>query len=177
MVTLKGKQVFLRAIEPEDLEFIHDIENDEQIWYLSQTKVHYSKYVIKQYLESAQSDLFETKQLRLVISNFKSESIGLIDLFDFDFFNKRAGLGILIKEPKDRKKGFGTEALELLINYCFLHLQLHQIYCNVSEDNDASLKLFLNAGFKKVGLKQDWTFKNNTFNNEYLLQLINPNVL
>ncbi|MDA9552479.1 GNAT family N-acetyltransferase [Flavobacteriaceae bacterium] len=177
MVTLKGKQVFLRAIEPEDLEFIHDIENDEQIWYLSQTKVPYSKYVIKQYLESAQSDLFETKQLRLVISNFKSESIGLIDLFDFDFFNKRAGLGILIKETKDRKKGFGTEALELLINYCFLHLQLHQIYCNVSEDNDASLKLFLNAGFKKVGLKQDWTFKNNTFNNEYLLQLINSNVL
>ena len=177
MVTLKGKQIFLRAIEPEDLEFIHDIENDEQIWYLSQTKVPYSKYVIKQYLESAQSDLFETKQLRLVISNFKSESIGLIDLFDFDFFNKRAGLGILIKEPKDRKKGFGTEALELLINYCFLHLQLHQIYCNVSEDNYASLKLFLNAGFKKVGLKQDWTFKNNTFNNEYLLQLINSNVL
>ncbi len=177
MVTLKGKQIFLRAIEPEDLEFIHDIENDEQIWYLSQTKVPYSKYVIKQYLKSAQSDLFETKQLRLVISNFKLESIGLIDLFDFDFFNKRAGLGILIKEPKDRKKGFGTEALELLINYCFLHLQLHQIYCNVSEDNYASLKLFLNAGFKKVGLKQDWTFKNNTFNNEYLLQLINSNVL
>ena len=177
MVTLKGKQIFLRAIEPEDLEFIHDIENDEEIWHLSQTKVPYSKFVIKQYLKFAQSDLFETKQLRLVISNFKSESIGLIDLFDFDFFNKRAGLGILIKNPKDRNKGFGAEALELLINYCFLHLQLHQIYCNVSEDNHASLNLFTKAGFKKVGLKQDWTFVNNTFKNEYLLQLINSNVL
>ena len=177
MVTLKGKHIYLRALEPEDLEFIHEIENDETIWYLSNTQTPYSKYLIKQYLESALKDVYEAKQLRLVISNYENESLGMIDIFDFDFKNKRAGIGILIKNEENRDKGFGTEALHLLVKYCFNHLQLHQLFCNVSEENKASLKLFINQGFEKIGLKKDWTLNNNIYNNEYLLQLINPDVL
>ncbi len=67
---------------------------------------------------------------------------------------KRAGIGILIKDEKDRNKGIGTEALQLLINYCFIHLNLHQLYCNISEDNKASIKLF-----KKQGFCEDWIEK------------------
>ena len=177
MVTLKGKQIFLRALEPEDLEFVHAIENDENIWHLSNTQTPYSKFLIKQYLEAAQKDVFEAKQLRLVISNFENQALGMIDMFDFDFINKRAGVGILIRHEIDRGKGIGSEALELLIKYSFTHLQLHQLYCNISEDNKVSLKLFTKQGFKKIGLKKDWTFSQNKFQNEYLLQLIHTDVL
>jgi diamine N-acetyltransferase len=177
MVTLKGEHIYLRALEPEDLEFVHSIENDETIWYLSNTQTPYSKFLIKQYLGAAQKDIYETKQLRLVISNYENETLGLIDIFDFDFMNKRAGIGILISDIKNRSKGVGSEALELLVNYCFTHLHLHQLFCNISEDNEASIKLFTKQGFEKVGLKKDWTFSNNGFKNEYLLQLINKNVL
>lgn len=177
MVTLKGEHIYLRALEPEDLEFVHAIENDEDIWHLSNTQTPYSKFLIKQYLESAHKDIYEAKQLRLVISNYKNEALGMIDIFDFDFLNKRAGIGILIKHEKDRGKGAGAEALELLVTYSFTHLQLHQLFCNISEDNKASLKLFTKQGFQKIGLKKDWTFTNNKYYNEYLLQLINSNVL
>ena len=177
MVTLKGKHIYLRALEPEDLEFVHAIENDESLWHLSNTQTPFSKYVIKEYLEAAHKDIYEAKQLRLVISNNEDQALGLIDIFDFDFMNKRAGIGILIKGEQHRGKGIGAEALRLLIKYCFTHLQLHQLYCNISEENDASLKLFTKQGFQKVGLKKDWTFKNNNFHNEYLLQLINTDVL
>lgn len=173
MVTLKGEHIYLRALEPEDLDFIHIIENDESIWEISNTETPYSKYLIKQYLEHAQKDIYEVKQLRLVISSYEDEPLGMIDIFDFDFKNKRAGIGILVKDLKMRNQGLGSEALKLLTNYCFSHLNLHQLYCNISEDNKASIKLFTKQGFETVGLKKDWSLVNGNYKNEYLFQLIN----
>lgn len=173
MITLKGEHIYLRALEPEDLEFIYDLENDEAIWEISNTQTPYSQFLIKQYLENAHKDIFEVKQLRLVITNYEKAPLGLIDIFDFDFKNRRAGIGVLIKQPSNRTKGFGKEALELLINYCFTHLGLHQLYCNIFEENKASIRLFENQGFKKIGLKKDWNYVNGSFKNEYLFQLIN----
>ena len=176
MLTLKGVHIYLRALEPEDLSFIHTIENDESIWEISNTITPYSKYLIKQYLDQAHKDIFEVKQLRVVICNYKHQAMGMIDVFDFDFKNRRAGIGILIKETDYRQKGNGKEALQLLTSYCFKHLDLHQLYCNISEDNTASLALFKNQGFKEIGLKKDWNYLNGQYKNEYLFQLINTNV-
>lgn len=176
MVTLKGDLVYLRALEPEDLEFIYQIENDENIWNVSNTQTPYSKYLIKQYLENAHQDIFEAKQLRLAIcKNNSNEVIGLIDLFDFDPQNNRAGIGIVIQNENNRKNGFGNESLHLLINYAFKQLQLHQLYANIGVNNEASLKLFGTFGFQKIGIKKDWIFYNNTYQDEALFQLINPN--
>jgi len=172
METLKGEHIFLRALEPEDLEFLYTIENDESVWELSHTQTPYSRYVIKKYLENAHQDIYEAKQLRLVISDYKNNTLGLIDVFDFDAKNKRAGIGILIVKPENRGQGYGKEALQLLISYCFTHLALHQVYCNISANNEASLKLFQNEGFTIIGLKKDWNFNNGEFTNEYLLQYI-----
>ena len=173
MITLKGEHIYLRALEPEDLEFIHAIENDESVWEISNTQTPYSKFLIKQYLKNSHKDIFEVKQLRLVISSYDNEALGMIDLFDFDFKNRRAGVGILVKESSDRQRGYGREALQLLINYSFTHLNLHQLYCNISEDNQASIKLFTNQGFETIGIKKDWIYSNKTYKSEYLFQLIN----
>lgn len=173
MVTLKGEHIYLRALEPEDLDFVYTIENDTSLWHLSDTQTPYSRFLIKQYLENAQQDIFEAKQLRLAICNLENETIGLIDIFDFDIKNKRAGIGILIQNEINRNKGYGKEALELLTSYCFSTLHLHQVYANISESNLASLKLFEANGFKKIGLKKDWSFDGDQFANEYILQRIN----
>ena len=172
MITLKGEHIYLRALEPEDLEFIHAVENDEAVWEISNTQTPYSKFLIKQYLEEAHRDIYDVKQLRLVISTNENKAIGLIDLFDFDFKNGRAGIGVLIKDEVNRSKGAGKEALALLINYSFTHLDLHQLYCNISEENTTSIKLFTNQGFEQIGLKKDWNYVNGSYKNEYLFQLI-----
>ncbi len=172
MVTLQGKHIYLRALEPEDLDFVYSIENDETIWEVSCTQTPYSRYLIKEYLEYAHKDIYEVKQLRLVISTLNNDTVGLIDLFDFDPKNKKAGIGILVKSPENRQQGYGKEALKLLLNYCKTHLNLHQVYCNISEDNDVSLKLFQNQSFEIIGLKRDWQLVNRVYKNEYLLQLI-----
>lgn len=170
--TLKGDNVYLRALEPEDLEFVHSVENDEELWELSNTQTPYSKYILREYLQNAHKDIYEVKQLRLVICKDDGKSIGLIDLFDCDFKNNRAGIGIIIKDEENRQVGLGKEALRLLINYAFQNLGMHQLYCNIASDNDASLRLFRNQGFAEVGLKKDWNRVNGKYKHEYLLQLI-----
>lgn len=177
MITLKGDTVYLRALEPEDLAFVYQIENDESIWEVSNTQTPYSRFLIRQYLENAHQDIYEAKQLRLAICKNESfEAIGLIDLFDFDPQNKRAGVGILIHHLSERNSGVGTESLRLLIQYAFSQLNLHQLYANISLQNEPSLKLFTNFGFQKIGIKKDWNFRNGVFFDEVLFQLINTNV-
>ena len=101
----------------------------------------------------------------------KNRAIGLIDLFDFDAKHKRAGVGILI-DVNYRKKGFAKEALELLEDYCFNHLDLNQIYANIVVDNLISKKLFEDLGYQKVGVKKDWIKTNKGFISEVLYQKI-----
>lgn len=174
MTTLQGNTIYLRALEPEDLEFIYAIENDESIWEVSNTQTPYSKFLIRQYLENAHQDIYEAKQLRLAIcKNSNNKAIGLIDLFDFDAKNRRAGIGIVIQCETDRGNGFGKEALQLLINFSFKKLQLHQLYANIATNNEASLHLFATFGFQKIGIKKDWNFTGNSFQDEAIFQLIN----
>ena len=171
MLTLKGEHIYLRALEPEDLELIYAIENDESIWEVSQTQTPYSRFLIKQYLENCHKDIYEVKQLRLVIVTNNEEAVGFVDLFDFDPKNDKVGLGVLVLDHARGKK-YGREALELLIEYTFKNLYVHQIYANVLEDNIASVKLFESLGFVKAGVKKDWVLEGNHYKNEYLFQLI-----
>jgi diamine N-acetyltransferase len=172
MLTLQTQTCYLRALEPEDLDFIYDIENDESVWEVSNTITPYSRFLIKEYLDNAHKDIFEVKQLRFVICDNSNRAVGLVDLFDFDPHNRRAGVGVLINDETSRAKGFGKAALEMVINYSFKHLNLHQLYCNISEDNLVSIKLFEQLGFKQIGIKKDWNFRNGSYKDEYLYQLI-----
>lgn len=175
MITLKGENLYLRALEPEDLEFVHGIENDEAIWNVSNTQTPYSKFLIRQYLENAHQDIYEAKQLRLAICKNNSQlAIGLIDLFDYDPRNNRAGIGIVIQNLTERRQGYGAESLELLINYSFKHLNLHQLYANIGMENETSLKLFTTFGFQLCGVKKDWNLIESIYQDEALFQLINP---
>ena len=173
MITLKRTKIYLRALETEDLEFVYAVENNEAIWEVSNTQTPYSRFLIRQYLENAHQDIYEAKQLRLAIcKNDSADAIGLIDLFDFDPKNKRAGVGIIIQNESDRHSGYGKEALGLVIGYAFNQLQLHQLYANISTENSASLSLFTTFGFEKIGVKKDWNFTRNRFHDEALFQLI-----
>ncbi|QMU63886.1 MAG: GNAT family N-acetyltransferase [Flavobacteriaceae bacterium] len=172
MVTLTGTHIILRALEPEDLDFLFEIENNELFWEISNIQAPFSKYILKKYIENAHQDVYEAKQLRLVIEeNSSNNAVGMIDLFDFNPQHKRAGVGILV-HPKYQQKGIASEALGLLIAYSFHHLDIHQLYANITSDNKASIRLFEKLSFKKVGVKKDWLVHNQTFKDEILYQRI-----
>jgi len=171
MNILKSKNIILRALEPDDLEFLFQTENNSQLWEFSSTQTPFSKYILKQYLANSHQDIYEAKQLRLIIEHDK-KPIGMIDLFDYDPQHFRAGIGIVILQ-KIQNKGFANEALKLFIDYSFNILNLHQLYANITTDNFKSINLFTKNNFELIGVKKEWIFSKNTYKDEGLYQLIN----
>ncbi|MBT3209997.1 MAG: GNAT family N-acetyltransferase [Bacteroidetes bacterium] len=176
ILKLENDFVKLRAIELSDADIIYKWENDPSVWKLSNTIVPFSRYIIRKYVENSHLDIYETKQLRLMIdakNMSENSTIGAIDMFDFDPYHNRAGIGILIGEDENKGKGYASAALELFINYAFSHLGLHQLFCNITANNDHSLNLFRKHKFEIVGEKKEWIKTHEEFLNEYMLQLIN----
>jgi len=160
----------LRALEPTDLEIMYDVENDKSLWVYSNTTSPFSKHTLKKFIENSHLDIIEHNQLRLVIHD-ESNSYGFIDLFDYDQVSRRAGIGIIIFE-RFRHQGIGSLSLKLIEEHVLNHLPMHQLYANISSNNVESISLFKKNGYNKVGLKKDWLFYNNKFNDELLFQKI-----
>jgi diamine N-acetyltransferase len=171
---MKYKNIKLRALEPEDLELLYEWENNEAYWAIGNTVSPFSRFTLKRYLEDSHKNIYETGQLRLMIDNTDDNiTIGTIDLFDFDPFHKRAGIGILIADESYRKKGCASSSLTCLIEYSFKTLQLHQLYCNILANNKESIDLFESHGFVQIGIKKDWIQTPGGYLDEYMFQLIN----
>ncbi len=172
-MTLQNQHITLRALEPTDLDFLMQIENDTKLWILSNQQTPWSRYALEQYISNAHQDIYEAKQLRLVIESLEQrQAIGFVDLFDFDPKNKRVGLGICLVE-ESQNKGFGKQTLLLICKYVFDELLMHQIFVNILTDNNRSLHLFQTFGFELVGIKKDWIYHRHQWHDEALLQLIN----
>jgi len=175
---IKGENITLRAIEPHDIDLMYNWENDISIWPVSGTLTPFSKQTMIDFLENSKEDIYTAKQLRLAVDKNNSPSdsqptIGYIDLYDFDPFHRRAGVGILIADKDSRRSGYGLESIELLCEYSFGVLNLHQLFCNVHKNNAPSIQLFTAAGFKNNGELLDWTITNGKWTNVVVMQKIN----
>ncbi len=165
-------KIRFRALEPDDIDLLYEWENDAEIWEVSNTYEPFSKYILAKYIRESQRDIYESKEARMIIETPEGKAVGAIDLFDFDPFHFRAGVGILIHDEKDRKLGYATDALELLCSYAANYLRLHQLFANITADNLASIQLFTNAGFELTGTKKDWRRTADGWKNELMFQKI-----
>ena len=172
---LQTEHIRLPAPEPEDTDILSKWENDTRIWKISNTIAPFSKYILRRFIEDQKYDIYETKQLRMIIeSRSDKRAVGAIDLFDIDPTNRRAGIGILVYEDRDQGQGYASAALTEMIKYAFQILGLNQRSCNVLSNNLRSLNLFKSKGFTVVGLKMEWVRSTDGWLDEYMLQLINP---
>lgn len=169
---LLGERIRLRALEPQDVDLLYSWENDTTIWKASHTLAPFSRFVLEQYIATSHNDLHTNKQLRLMITTREGKDVGCIDLFDFDPGHQRAGVGILIANEEDRGNGYASEALNILIKYCFQVLHLHQLYCTITVDNEESIILFQRHRFIITGIKKDWVRIGDTYMDELLMQLV-----
>ena len=147
--------VHLRALEPDDLDFLFALENDPTIWGVSDTLAPVSRHALREYLDRA-ADFYVARQLRLVITTeFNGPAVGVVDLFDYDPLHQRAGVGITVLAGH-RRHGYARQALQLVKAHARAALRLHQLYATVGAGNRGSLRLFRAAGFRRVGTRQAW---------------------
>ena len=172
MAYLENNLIKLRALEPEDLDVLYRWENDTELWDIGVTLSPYSKYALREYIAKSRKDIYQSRQLRLMITlKENGDPIGTIDLYDFDPVNSKAAIGILLDKPF-RGRGFGSQALELICGYAFDFLSLKQLYAFVPVRNIPSIKLFTRCGYQPAGTLIAWLKTKNGFDDVYLMQLI-----
>jgi len=162
----------LRAPEPEDLSCMMEFENTPTLWEVSNVTGPYSRFHLKQYIETNQNDLFEDKQLRLMIENVDKQVVGIIDICKFDPFHNRAEVGIVIAS-KHRASGIGELSLLLLIEHCFEYLGIHQLYAYIDVTNEPCKRLFKKCGFKECAYLKDWMRTGKDYRDVVIVQRIN----
>ena len=171
---LINDRIYLRAVEPEDMDVMYEMENDPSMWDISNFTVPYSRYVLRQYIEGSQCDVFADKQLRLMIVRKSDHCIlGTIDMTDFVPLHSRGEVGIAIHKDY-RQQGYAGDALNLLCEYAFDFLSLTQLYAHVAVDNDVCMKLFTSCGFVQCGLLKNWLQIGGCYKDAALFQCLNP---
>ncbi|MCC2548366.1 GNAT family N-acetyltransferase [Hymenobacter sp. BT175] len=169
---LSAGPIFLRALEPGDLDFLYVLENDPSLWAVSDTLAPLSRHVLTEYLSHAAADFYEVRQLRLVICQAEDGcAVGTIDLFGFEPRHQRAGVGITVVAGK-RGRGVAREALTRVLDYARDTLYLHQLHCTIAVTNTASRRLFEGAGFRQVGVRRDWLRTKNGWEDVLELQCV-----
>lgn len=143
----------LRALEPEDLELIYRIENDPAFWHFGASTVPYSRYALRQYIASAQNDIFADGQVRLVIVK-DGVAVGLADLTNFDALHLRAEIGLVIL-PEFQGQHIGEAAVKALCQYAS-ELHLHQLYAIIAVTNKPATRLFERLAFVPSTVLKDW---------------------
>ena len=146
----------LRALEPDDLEFLFALENDPDLWAASDVlPAPISRHALREYLRHATASLAEAGQMRLIISSEGNRPVGTLDLYEYSPLHQRAGVGITVLKS-ERRQGYAQNALAQLLPYAHEALRLHQLYCTILEDNESSIRLFKKLGFREVGVRHDW---------------------
>jgi diamine N-acetyltransferase len=174
MPLLKDDIITLRALEPTDLDALYKWENDTTLWEVGSSISPYSRKQLWEYINNYDGDIFSAHQLRMmIINNATDEVIGTIDIYDFDATNRRAAIGVLIDHDQARK-GYGTAAVNLILNYASSALGLHQVYVYVPIDNKPSIKLFRKCGFKSAGCLRSWLCRRGTYADVTVMQHLFP---
>ena len=161
--------VVLRAMEPEDLDLLYQIENDTKLWNIGLTNVPYSRYVLHDYIATSSGDIYTDKQVRLIIENEEHQTIGLVDIMNFNPQNRRAEMGIVVQEAF-RQKGYGKDVIQQVMRYAKEVLHLHQLYVVVNSLQKPTIGLFLRMGFKETCQLIDWLYDGEVYHDATLLQ-------
>lgn len=167
----------LRKIEPEDLPFLYQWENDASAWADADNHNPLSHRDLRDYIESTTGDIYRDGQIRLVIELLPTETttetttttttttttesrltIGCIDLFDLDARNRKAALGMYIA-PEFRGQGYGRQAVAQTEQYAFQHLNLRMIYAIIRETNIACRSLYQSMGYQPTAHLRAWTLE------------------
>jgi RimJ/RimL family protein N-acetyltransferase len=152
---IAGERVFLSPMNPEDYELYTKWLNDPAVTVnLGNYAQVFSLPREREVLEKLARDGYNFA----IVLREGERPIGNISLMDVDQTNGRATVGVFIGEACDRGKGYGAEALRLLLGYGFNALRLHSINLHVHSDNPRAVACYKKAGLKECGRRRECCF-------------------
>lgn len=89
----------------------------------------------------------------------ENKVIGFVDLCEYDWTARNAWVGIGIGDTEYRGKGYGTEAMMLVVDYAFRAMNLHRINLDVFGFNKRAIRSYEKCGFKYEGTQREAIYK------------------
>ncbi len=167
---LIGDRIYLRPIEPEDLPLIQRWINDPEIRILEGEVLPTSISDEKEWLENLYKD--KSKVWFVVALKDNDKMIGTGGFLRIYYIWRNADLSIMIGEKEEWGKGYGTEAIRLLLNYGFEALNFHRISLGVFDFNKRAIRAYKKAGFKKEGVLRDGYYCNSKYHDVIMMSIL-----
>ena len=168
-MNIKGKKVFLRALEIEDMEFLRAMINDGE---MEHNVIGWSFPVSKYEQQKWYENTIQNKNNIRFIIEAEGKSIGLATLTNIDWKNRKASHGIKLFSDDIKGKGYGTDAVRTIMKYAFEELQLNRLYGSILEYNTASRRLYEKCGWTEEGIERKSIFKYNKYHDEIILGVL-----
>lgn len=145
---LLGDRIYLSPRRIEDAEKFAEWMNDFQVTdYTGRSGQIMSLEGERKYLEENSNP----EATFSIITLEEDKLIGTVGLERIDHLHRTATLGIFIGDKDYLSKGYGTEAIRLLLDYGFNYMNLHSIKLTVFAFNERALRCYKKCGFKETG--------------------------
>jgi len=145
-----GDHIILRTVNSGDIDILFKWENNPDVSKFNVNNEVVSKEDLKRFINGPH-DIYLDGQLRLMITLASNdEVIGTLDLFEYDKKKSSVGVGILIFQKEDRRKSYGSIAIDMSLRYIVSHLNIKKVFCNIEEENDSSISFFKSKGFVRL---------------------------
>lgn len=167
---LCGERVYLRPIEKEDLPILRAWANDPEIRRLTGEVMPMSQAGAEQFLEKVKAD--ESRVWLVVVLKENDRVIGESGLLRIFYPWRTADLTIILGEKFSWGKGYGREAIRLLMDFAFGELALHRLSIGVVGFNERALRFYEKVGFKREGIQRDGYFYNHEFSDFVMMSIL-----
>lgn len=165
---MENEVLILRAVEPEDVDFMLECESDSEAALWSDYRAPLSRNQLLEYALTYDADPFRSGQLRLIVVSQEGERLGIVDLYDISERDLRAFVGICI-HPLFRKRGYGLKALRSLESFALKRMGLKTLVSKVSTLNQPAFNLFTSAGYRSIAVLPSWHRVGGAFQDFHLL--------
>lgn len=157
---LIGERIYLSPRNGDDVEKFTEWLNDfETTDYIGRSAYITTLESEKKYFE----DNMNKNYGFFIVTLENDKLIGTVSLEEHDFINRTATLGIFIGDKEYRNKGYGTEAIKMILDYGFNYLNLNNIKLNLISFNERALKCYQKCGFKEYGRRRKCKYINGKY--------------
>ena len=169
----EGKKVKLRSFELSDLDSIMENWNKIHLRRELGPVVPHSREEREAWIRKTWDDRQRGSAYAFAIEEIASGNfLGHASLNNVSKINRKASVSIAIYDEKNRGKGFGTDALRVLLEIGFSYLNLHRIGLNVFNTNPRAHTVYEKVGFKRVGEHRHTDFVNGRYVNDIVMDIL-----